>query len=129
MKRMMMFGALGAFIVLAGLFAAFVNKGTIDAGGKVDGGAEFGMLISVSSAESYKTELDRWAGGKSATGKDLKDVAKSNVFIYQASGNATNDRAAYIARLNELGADGWTIVETQPSKEGPLAQTLLMRMR
>ena len=125
MKRMMMSLIAAACIAAAIVFVACQHEPAIAEGG--GGGAEFGLLISVPSAESYKTELDRWAGGKSTGGKDLKDVAKNGVFIYQANGNATNDRAAYIARLNELGAEGWMVVETQPSTQGTLAQTLLMR--
>lgn len=70
---------------------------------------EYGLILGVPSVESYDIDLDQWADDKNK----LKPVVKKNVFVYHVTGHDHHDRGSYLAKLNQLGNEGWRVLDAK----------------
>jgi|GEM_PF-4402631 len=68
---------------------------------------QYGELIPVASLKSYGSSLAEWK----APNPGLRDIATNNVFPYEVTGNQHTDRAAFLAKLNELAESGWRLFD------------------
>ena len=103
---------LGALLLAALAVAGFIGGLMAGDGSTVaaqDTGVwEYGYFIPVPRVESYKLDIERWAGSK-----EDKVFLKAHVFVYAQGQTTFANHINSIRRMNELSSDGWEIYDAK----------------